>query len=196
MEHSVSEEPVKAKPAKGIGERVWKRVARQFDSSGVEKQWDEAILRITRGSRPEYTEEQLEAVRLRWHLLARGIGVAASTVDIAIASVFTGIGVNTLVGIRRFSPIDPATTPKLFEHMAGGQSSEAQRKNNALRQIASGSPRFALAGATVAFRPARLGFSLAGKIAGVGGERITGIINAMTHRRGSDVVFYGTGSAR
>lgn len=205
MENSVHEEPVKTNIPDGIGERVWKRVVRQLDSPEVVEKWDQAILRIAREARPEYTESQLKEVAERWHLLARGMGVAASTVDIAIVGIFTAKGVDTIAGIKRFSPIDSATTPKLFEHMAGGQSPLSQRRKDALQQIVAGSPLFALAGAAVAFRPARLGLSLAGKVAGAGGERVTRIVNAITHRGGStesqfpvnqDAVFYGTGSAR
>lgn len=200
MENSVHEEPVKTKTP-GIGERVWKRVVRQIDSPEVMKEWDQAILRVAREARPEYTEEELKDVAARWHILARGMGVAASTVDIAIAGIFTAKGVHTVSGIRRFSPIDPATTPTLFKYMVGGLSLQSQWRENARRQIVAGSPLVAIAGATVAFRPAKLWYSFGGKVIGAGGERVTRIVNAITHRGRStespapvnqDAVFYGS----
>lgn len=194
MENSVHEEPVKINNPDGIGRRVWKRVVGQLDSPEVVQEWDQAILRIAREARPNNTEEQLEAVRKKWHLLARGMGVAASTVDIAIAGIFTAKGVDTIVAGRRVFPANIHTMP----------SSGEQRRNAALRQIAFASPNFAIAGATVAFRPARLGLSLAGHIAGAGGERVARIVNAITQRGRStespspvnqDAVFYGSSAA-
>ena len=186
MENSVHEEPVKTKIPEGIGERVWKRVVRHLDSPTVVEQWDKAVLRIAREARPEYTEEQLEAVRDRWHLLARGMGVAASTVDIAIAGVFTAKGVDTIAGIRRFFPADIRTM----------SSPAKQTRDNALRQIAAGSPLIAIAGATVAIRPAKLWYSFGGKVIGAGGERIARIVNAITQKGRSDILFFGAGVAR
>lgn len=180
MENSLHEEPVRTVPAEGIGERVWKRVARQLDSTVVVRHWDKAILRIAQEARPDHTQEQLQRIAGRWHFLARSMGIAASTVDIVVASIFVGIGVKTLTGIRRFSPIDPTLTPNLYEHMAGGKTPEVQRRDDALRQIASGSPLLALAGATVALRPAKLGLSLAGKATGVAGENVSRIIRRIT----------------
>lgn len=185
MENSVHEEPVKINNPDGIGRRVWKRVVGQLDSPEVVKEWDQAILRVAREARPEYTEKQLKDVAERWHLLARGMGVAASTVDIAIAGIFTAKGVDTIAAGRRVFPANIHTMPSLGE----------QRRNAALRQIAAGSPFVAIAGATVAIRPARLGLSLAGHLAGAGGERVARIVNAITHKGRSDILFYGAGVA-
>lgn len=189
MENSVHEEPVKIKTP-GIGERVWKRVVGQLDSPEVVKEWDQAILRVAHETRPEYTEEQLKYVRERWHILARSMGVAASVVDLTIAAAAMG------QGIRLFATRVGRWTPVKNERVIGHfvqKSPARQRVEHTLLQAARVSPLLGIGGATVALRPARLGLSFAGHIAGVGGENVTRIIRKITHSNVPvDSVYYGS----
>lgn len=189
MENSVHEEPVKIKTP-GIGERVWKRVVRQLDSPEVVKEWDQAILRVAREARPEYTEEELKDVRERWHILARSMGVAASVVDLTIAASATGQGIRLFaIRVGRWTP---EKNEKVIKHFVQ-KSPARQRVEHTLLQAARVSPLLGIAGAAIAIRPARIGLSLAGRTAGVAGEQVTRIIRKITHSNAPvDSVYYGS----
>lgn len=153
--------------------------------------WNEAILRVVREARPHDTPEaHAESVK-KWRLFAEGMGVAASVVDLTIAAAATGQGIRLFATrVGRWVPMEPE---KLIAHFGQGKSPARQRVEHTLSQAARVSPLVGIAGATVAFRPARFGLSLAGRAAGVTGENVTRIIRKITHGNApADLVYYGS----
>lgn len=184
-------EPTPTKPAVGIGERIRNRIARQLESSEVVTRWNEAILRVVREARPHDTPEAHTETAKKWRLLAEGMGVAASVADIAIASVATGVGIHSFA--TKVGRWTPNRNVMLIEHFTQGDSPTRQRVEHTLSKAAGVSPLIGLAGASLAFRPARFGLSLTGRAAGVAGEHVTRIIRKITHRdEAVDSVYYGS----
>lgn len=179
------------KPAVGIGERVRNRIARQLDSSVVVERWNEAILRVAHEARPYDTPEEREVAVKRWRFLAEGMGVAASVVDLTIAAAATGQGIRLFATrVGRWTPIK---NEKVMAYFGQGKSPARQRVEHTLSNAARVSPLVGIAGASLAFRPARFGLSLAGRAAGVAGENVTRIIRKITHSNAPvDSVYYGS----
>lgn len=179
------------KPAVGIGERMRNRIARQLESSEVVTRWNEAILRVVREARPHDTPEAHVETAKKWRLLAEGMGVAASVVDLTIAAAAIGQGIRLFATrVGRWTPIE---NEKLIPHLAQGKSPARQRVEHTLSKAIRVSPLLGIAGASLAFRPARFGLSLAGRAAGVAGENVTRIIRKITHGNAPvDSVYYGS----
>lgn len=179
MESSTHAEPTPTKPAMGIGERIRNRIALQLDSSTVVGHWNEAILRVVREARPHDTPEaHAESVK-KWRLLAAGMGVAASVVDLTIAAAATGVGIYSFA--TKVGRWTPNRNVILIEHFTPGDSPTRQRVEHTLSKAAQVSPLVGIAGAAIAIRPARIGLSFAGRTAGVAGENVTRIIRKITH---------------
>lgn len=191
MEHSVHEEPVKVKPAEGFGERIRIRISRQLESGEVVTRWNEAILRVVREACPYNTPQAHAESAKRWRLLAEGMGVAASVVDLTIAAAATGQGIRLFATrVGRWTPMEHE---RLIANFGQDKSPARQRVEHTLSNAARVSPLFGFAGATVALRPARFGLSLAGRVAGVAGENVTRIIRKITHSNAPvDLVYYGS----
>lgn len=173
--------------------RIRNRIARQLDSSVVVGHWNDAILRVVTEARPLDTPEAHAESAKKWRLLAEGMGVAASVVDLTIAALATGQGIRLFAQrVGRNTPISEVHA-HLNDFATGGKSPARQRVEHTLTQAARVSPLLGLAGAMVAFRPARFGLSLAGRAAGVAGEQVTRIIRKITHsNEPTKTVYYGS----
>lgn len=177
-------EPTSTKPAVGIGERIRNRIARQLDSSVVVTSWNEAILRIVKEANPHDSPEVHAESAKNWRILAEGMGVAASVIDITIAALSTGMGMNSFATkVGRWTPMREKS---LAIHFDQGKSPARQRIDHTLSRAARVSPLIGLAGAAIAIRPARIGLSFAGRSAGIAGEQVTRIIRKITHNNASD----------
>lgn len=193
METSLRGEGEKAAPVR-MADRVRKRVSDELKSTAVVTKWNDAMLRVAREARPAATPEELKHMVERWRFVAQGMGVAATVVDIVLAGAATGVGI---AGIRRFSPIDPETTPTFSRHFTQGTSPVEQQRKNALKQIAAGLPLFGAAAGVAVFRPGKIGLSLAAEAAGFAGERVARIMRRITQGRRlappATAVYYGSG---
>lgn len=175
----------------GLGERMRNRIALQLDSSAVVGHWNDAILRVVQEARPHDTPEAHAETAKKWRLLAEGMGVAASVVDLAIAAAATGQGIRLFA--TRVGSWGPMKPENLIAHVGQGKSPARQRVEHTLLQAARVSPLLGIAGASLAFRPARFGLSFAGRAAGVAGENVTRIIRKITHSNAPvDSVYYGS----
>lgn len=179
-----------------MADRVRKRVSCELKSTAVAHKWNDAMLRVAREARPDFTPEELTRMVERWRFVAQGMGVAATAVDMVIAAAATGVGINTLAGIWRFKPIDPEVTPALARHFVQGTSPKEQQRENALTQIALGLPLFGAAAGVAVFRPGKIGLSLAAEAAGFAGEKVTRIVRRIVRGDAGKIdraVYYGVG---
>ncbi len=156
-----------------------KRVVDQYRSDSVVSQWDNAIERVVGGYHPELPPQERAEQAKRFHLLAQGMGAAASTTDLLLTAVGLGKGGSDLFSLRRWKPTTIAAVGG--EAVISAGVSPKQVDTMVLRRpIMSSLPAFGLAAGATLMRPARFFLELMGKGAGYGGEKVAGIIRRIT----------------
>lgn len=156
-----------------------KRVVDQYRSDSVVTAWGQAVERVVEGYHPEFTKDQIAERAKRFHLLAQGMGAAASAMDLTLSVVGIWKGGKNLLDIRRFNPMKIEEGSGV-QVIAPSQSESTQRRVIARHQMFLSLPSFGVAAGATFLRPARFFLELMGKGASLGGEKVGSIMRRIT----------------